>query len=121
LTHFLREVQRVLRPGGHFLYADIMLRERLPERQRMLDQAGLKIVEEHDITSNVLASLDSDTDQRLALAETLAPVLGVDAAREWMMVPGAQTLDRLRVGTLCYMSMAVRVGQPSVQARASDP
>jgi UDP-N-acetylenolpyruvoylglucosamine reductase len=49
LTHFLREVQRVLRPGGHFLYADIMLRERLPERQRMLDQAGLKIARQGDV------------------------------------------------------------------------
>jgi SAM-dependent methyltransferase len=117
LDAFFREVKRVLRPGGHFLYADLMLRERLPERRRMLDQAGLEIVQERNITSNVLASLDSDADHRAAYAERLAPVLGLDAAREYMIVPGSQTLDALRVGTLCYVSMAVRAGQPSVQAR----
>ena len=41
---------------------------------------------------------------------TQAPELGLDAAREYMIVPGSQTLDALRVGTLCYMSMAVRAG-----------
>jgi SAM-dependent methyltransferase len=112
LDAFFREVKRVLRPGGQFLYADLMLRERLAERRRMLDQAGLEIVQEHDITSNVLASLDSDTEQREAFVERLAPVLGLDAAREYMIVAGSQTLDALRVGTLCYVSMAVRAGQP---------
>jgi ubiquinone/menaquinone biosynthesis C-methylase UbiE len=117
LDAFFREVKRVLRPGGHFLYTDVMLRERLPERRRMLNQAGLQIMQEHDITSNVLASLDSDTDQRGAVVKTLAPVLGLDAAREYMIVPGSKTLDALRVGTLCYVSMAVRAGQPLVEAR----
>ena len=110
LNAFFREVRRVLRPGGHCLYADVMLSEQLHERRRMLRQAGLEILHERDITSNVLAALDSNTDQRVAFEETFASVFGLDGAREWAMLPGSKTLDGMRVGTLCYVSMALRAG-----------
>jgi SAM-dependent methyltransferase len=113
---FFREVSRVLRPGGHFLYADVMPSEELPKRRKMLNQLGLQILQERDITSNVLASLDSSTDQRLAFEENLASVFGLAGAREWAIVPGSMTLDGMRAGTLCYVSMTLRAGQPSVQA-----
>jgi ubiquinone/menaquinone biosynthesis C-methylase UbiE len=114
LDAFFREVKRVLRPGGYFLYADIMLLEHLPERRKMLNRAGLEIVQEHDIGANVLASLDSNSDERTALAETLAPVLGLEGARQWAVAPGSRALDGMRAGILCYVSMTLRAGQPAV-------
>lgn len=117
LNAFFREVKRVLRPRGYFLYADLLPSEKLPQRRRMLHRAGLKIMQERDITSNVLAALDSNTDQRVAFEATLATVFGRDGAREWAIVPGSVTLDGMRFGTLCYVSMALRAGQSSVTAR----
>jgi len=108
LDAFFREVKRVLRPGGHFLYTDFMLSEALPERRKLLSLAGLEIVQERDITPNVLAALDSNTDQRVALAQALAPVLGFQGARQWTVTPGSKSLEGLRSGALCYVSMALR-------------
>ena len=115
---FFREVKRVLRPGGHFLYTDLVLLDRLPEWRKMLNQAGLEIVQERDITSNVLASLDSNSDQRVASVQMIAPVVGLDIAREWAILPGSKLPEGMRAGTLCYVSMALRTGQPAVTARA---
>jgi ubiquinone/menaquinone biosynthesis C-methylase UbiE len=109
---FFREVRRVLRPGGHFLYADVMPVEQLPERRRMLSRAGLELLRERDITPNALASLDSNTAQRAALAEALAPVLGLNGARQWTALPGSRTLEGIRDGSLRYVSMALHAGQP---------
>lgn len=117
LNAFFREVKRVLRPGGHCLYADIMPSVQLSERRRMVKQAGLEFVQERDITTNVLASLDSNTDERVAWEEILASVFGLGGAREWSILPGSMTLDGMRAGTLCYVSMTLRAGQPSVEAR----
>ena len=110
LDAFFREVKRVLRPGGHFLYTDLMLLERLPERRKMLKQVGLEILQERDIRPNVLASLDSNAEQRLALAETLAPVLGLKGARQWTAAPGSRSKEGLRKGALGYLTMTLRAG-----------
>ncbi|MGE3270250.1 MAG: class I SAM-dependent methyltransferase [Chloroflexota bacterium] len=105
LETFFREVKRVLRPGGHFLYTDFLLTEALPERRELLKQAGFELVQERDIRLNVLAALDSNTAQRVALAETLTPVLGSDGARQWTVTPGSKSLEGLRSGVLTYVSM----------------
>lgn len=110
---FFREVKRVLRTGGRFLYTDIMIKEQLPERRRMLTRAGLTIVQEEDIASRVLASLDSEADRRAAMAKVLAPVLGEEGARQWMVAPGSKALEGMRNGALCYVSMTLQVRQSS--------
>lgn len=115
---FFREVRRVLRPGGHFLYADLVLREQLSDRRKMLNRAGLEIVQEYDIRPKVLASLDSNPDQRVALAESLAPVLGLEGARQWTAAPGSRLVEGMRAGILYYVSMALRAGQPVMPRRA---
>jgi ubiquinone/menaquinone biosynthesis C-methylase UbiE len=108
LDAFFREVRRVLRPGGHFLYTDLVLPEHLPKRRKMLKEAGLEIVQERDIRSNVLASLESNRDQRMALAAKIAPVLGLEGARQWSAVPGSRLVEGLRAGFLRYVSMSLR-------------
>src|SRR3989442_1237030 len=60
IAGFFREVRRVLKPGGCFLYADLRASEDLEEWRGQLLQSGLCLVAETDITSNVLAALDLD-------------------------------------------------------------
>lgn len=55
---FLREVARVLIPGGHFLYADIRTRSGRAEWESQLAQAPLTMLAHHDINPEVVRGLE---------------------------------------------------------------
>lgn len=54
---FLREVDRVLTPGGHFLYADIRNRSHVAEWEANLADAPLTMLADHDIHIEVARGL----------------------------------------------------------------
>ncbi len=55
---FYDEIARVLAPGGHFLYTDVLPTNRWIEGLNYLRGAGLVLEHDRDITANVLLSLD---------------------------------------------------------------
>ncbi len=55
---FFREIGRLLRPGGHFLYTDLIAPDRIDEYQDFLIAQGLVLERQREITSNVLLSCD---------------------------------------------------------------
>ena len=69
LETFFREVRRVLRPQGYFLYADFCEAGRFAARRELIHKSGLVVLREDDITPNVVAALDKDQDRRRALIE----------------------------------------------------
>lgn len=54
---FLSEVARVLRPGGHFLYADLRPRARIAEWEAALADAPLRLLSETSIVDEVARGL----------------------------------------------------------------
>jgi len=56
IESFYREVRRVLKPGGHFLYTDLLETKRLKEYEGQLSDLGFHMEHRRDITSNVLLS-----------------------------------------------------------------
>jgi SAM-dependent methyltransferase len=70
---FFAEVVRVLRPGGHFLYADVRARSELPVWEQRLAATGLEKIEEEDLTARVVAALDQDSRRRNRLIAEHAP------------------------------------------------
>jgi phthiocerol/phenolphthiocerol synthesis type-I polyketide synthase E len=55
---FFGEVARALRPGGAFLYTDLIPKDRVAERERWLAELGFVVEDRRDITANVLLSCD---------------------------------------------------------------
>ena len=55
---FLREVRRVLKPGGCFFWSDFQSRDSLEEIQASFVSAGFTTVEFEDITDGVIRSLE---------------------------------------------------------------
>lgn len=55
---FYREVGRVLRPGGAFLYTDVIPADGVEKAMGALGRLGFVIEHERDITSNVVLSCD---------------------------------------------------------------
>jgi SAM-dependent methyltransferase len=77
MPRFLAEARRVLRPGGHLVLADfrhsrlddgsrdaLFLQEDVSRLRRQLAASGLRVVEEEDITANVVQALRLDTSER---------------------------------------------------------
>jgi len=74
MERFLGEAARVLRPGGHFLFADIRRRDEVARLERQLAASGLKTVETEDITPNVVRAIELDDARKKALVERLSPL-----------------------------------------------
>jgi len=55
---FLTEVERVLRPGGHLLYADLRLSHEIDEWEKVLADAPMRLVSERDISEDVARGLE---------------------------------------------------------------
>lgn len=58
LPRFLAELARVLRPGGHFLYADIRTRDRIAQWEEELGDAPMRLMSERDISEQVARGLE---------------------------------------------------------------
>jgi ubiquinone/menaquinone biosynthesis C-methylase UbiE len=62
---FFREVARVLRPSGYFLFADFRPQEAISVTQKRLEAAGLKMINYEKITLNVVKSMDLEEKRKL--------------------------------------------------------
>jgi ubiquinone/menaquinone biosynthesis C-methylase UbiE len=56
IDRFFKEVDRILKPNGHFLFADLWSTHLMEKLKEKLRKCNLKIVSENDITANVLES-----------------------------------------------------------------
>jgi ubiquinone/menaquinone biosynthesis C-methylase UbiE len=82
MVAFLANVKRVLRPGGYFLFADYRHGRQVAALQRSFKQSGLVVLQEQDITPNIIRGLELDRPRMQALIEAIAPCLFARAARD---------------------------------------
>lgn len=105
---FLREVARVLRPGGHFVIADYRARgEAWQTFSRDLEQAGLQVIAERDITGAVYEACLLDSARRAALIAD-APRLVRPYMGNYSMLAGSDELTHFREKYYYYLIHAVK-------------
>jgi len=103
VRQFFSEASRVLRPGGHFLYSDMIRAEAVLPGIEFLAGVGFKLVREENITENVLRSCDQIASRRKkAYAGYTSPV----KLDEFLATPGSPTYELLRSGAVKYLSLA---------------
>lgn len=94
MAQFVREVARVLRPGGMFGWVDMRSVPMLEATEQAFEQAGLNLVEADLLNEGVIRALDAADERK---AEILAQIkFGARAFREFS---GAK-------GTLLYKALA---------------
>ena len=65
MEKFLQETTRILKKGGHFLFADVRCADKIELLEDQLKTMhNMKIIETQDITENVFHALDSDHEQK---------------------------------------------------------
>lgn len=102
MQSFLSEVRRVLRPGGYLLHADVGLPQDAEAFRKELQQAGLTMLDEQDITSNVLRAVQLDNDRKLALIDAHMPRWFRKQFQQLAGVEGSKINNLLRRGDIVY-------------------
>ncbi len=108
MSKFLAQVNRVLRPGGYFLFADIRLVSEMAQLLAELDQCPLALIRREDISKNVLRALELDSDQRAAAAAGIIPKLLLRIMHTFMGVMGTRIPTLLGSGELIYYNFVMR-------------
>ncbi|HEU0191754.1 MAG TPA: class I SAM-dependent methyltransferase [Mycobacterium sp.] len=102
LSRFLAEVVRVLRPGGHFLYADFRGQSEFAEWDAALAAMPLRQVSQRVINDNVIRSLDKNSQRSLELIGGQLPAIFRPFGRRFAGVPGTGLYRVLQAGTAEY-------------------
>jgi ubiquinone/menaquinone biosynthesis C-methylase UbiE len=101
---FLAEVARVLRPGGHLLYADFRFADRLPEWEKALAEAPLQIQHTRNINAEVLRGMERNSPHSLELIAQHLPKFLHPLGRDFAGVKGSRIYNALQNGELSYRS-----------------
>ncbi len=103
MPRFLREVRRVLKPGGCFAYCDMRTASSWKKLQKMFAEAGFKIIEEECINEQVLRALDQVAAQRVVRIHAEVPRFWQHAFRDFVGVQDGALYAMLKRGQLRYM------------------
>ncbi len=105
---FLAQVQRVLRPGGHFLFADFRPRERLTELDAQLARSGLALLKQANITPNVVRALNVDHARRVEQIAHGAPRPLIRLMQQFAGVKGTRMYEQFSSENIVYQSFVLQ-------------
>lgn len=108
MPRFLSEVRRVLRPGGHFLFADLRPIGGIPILRKQLQASTMIVLKEETLTPGVLAALERDSERKTALIRRRAPRLIRGQIQEFAGLPGSSVYEDFRRGRAEYLKFVLR-------------
>lgn len=103
---FFSEVQRILRPGGRFCYADGCWAN--DDCSDDLRSAGFDILERREITEDVVAALEHDSARREALFDAMSSPELRNEYKDWGGVVGYRAHRRFVNRETLYFSHLLR-------------
>ena len=108
MAQFLKEVNRLLRPGGYFLYADFRTQADYTMLREYFMQSGLNIIKEENITFNVLQAMEADDATKRQLIRQLVPGILHKAVARFAGVKGSNIFNGFEAGEMIYVSYVLR-------------
>ena len=101
---FLSEVARVLKPGGHLLYADFRFRDSIPAWENALEECSLEMNNMTDISLCVIRGLEINSERSVALLDKKLPKFLHNLGRDFAGVKNSRVYNALVEGNLSYRS-----------------
>ena len=108
MPHFLSEVLRTLRPGGHLLFTDFRTAAGVGTLRRQVARSGFELVHTEVITANVLRALQLDEERKLGLINKKVPWLIRKVFKEFASTSGTATYEAFRKRNWEYISFILR-------------
>ena len=104
---FFNEVFRVLKKGGKLLLADMVYPKELSLLRERMKNAMFNAIHETDISGNVVAALEKDSERREQLIDRIAPRILKNAARTFAGTIGTSRYNNFADGTFQYWSFVM--------------
>ena len=101
---FFRSAHRVLRPGGHLLYADFRPPADAPQLERDILEAGFQIKSKSNITPHVLSALKKTSERYRDLAHKFSPKIFHNLMESFAAVEGSSMCNSFVNGERIYWS-----------------
>jgi ubiquinone/menaquinone biosynthesis C-methylase UbiE len=101
---FLAEVARVLRPGGHFLYADFRFADGMAKWEKAIAAAPLKTLYQRNINAEVLRGMNRNSQRSQTLIAQHLPKFLRPLGADFAGVKGSRIHNALNSGELSYRS-----------------
>lgn len=107
IPQFFSEVKRVLKPGGKFLFADMIKPEDYAQIIKDMENAGFKTIEIKDILPNVVQALKYDSEQRSNSIDSNVPKFLRKSFYEFAGVEGSGRFDAFATNKFGYWSITL--------------
>ncbi|HEY0863659.1 MAG TPA: hypothetical protein VGD97_06105 [Lacunisphaera sp.] len=101
---FLAQVARMLKPGGHFCYADFRFAEGLADWEQALAGAPLQQVGTRVINAEVLRGMDLNSARSQHLLVRHLPQFMHSLGRDFAGIQGSRIYNALKEDRLSYRS-----------------
>ncbi len=102
LHRFLAEVARVLRPGGHFLYADCRTAVGIAAWEAALANAPMRMLSQSEINAEVMRGSEKNSQRWLEVIDRRVPAFLRRFVRDNAGVRGSTSYQYLQSGGLAY-------------------
>jgi SAM-dependent methyltransferase len=99
---FLSEAKRVLTPGGYLLLVDFRSSENMPIFLNQIRESGMTLVEQEDISDNVIRSIEAEDETKKARIRTLVPARWQKLFNEFAGVAGSRFHTTLKDRSRLY-------------------
>ena len=108
LDHFLKEVQRVLRLNGYFLFTDFRHKDQIDELRGHLESSGFQFLKEEIITPHVLQAMELDHERKMSLLNRKAPRLLFNSLKYWWGTKDSKRYELFSSGEEIYFSYVLQ-------------
>lgn len=105
---FLSEVKRVLKPGGYLLLVDFRSVENMDLLKTQLENSGLELLEEENISQNVVNAMEAEDEVKQARIKRLVPDKWQKLFAEFAGVVGSRLHTNLINGTRLYYRFVLK-------------
>ncbi|HDR67717.1 MAG TPA: class I SAM-dependent methyltransferase [Bacteroidaceae bacterium] len=111
ITTFFKEVFRVLKADGKFLFADMIRPREINTINQKLSDCGFKMIHKTEITPNVVEALNMDHNRRETLIEKLVPGFLIGSFKSFAGTKGTERYNSFSNGTFQYWSFVLEKEQ----------
>jgi len=104
---FFNEVFRVLKPAGKLLLADMIYPAEMDNLRSIIEQSRFNVLQETNISRNVVSSLEKDSERREHLIDTKTPKFLRKSFKTFAGTLGTSRFNNFATGVFQYWSFVL--------------